>query len=200
MGKSRIAAELFAARGAEGTGQFTGHVIGEVVDLASLGHERFSAAGSPAALSPAGAAGRFWFDDLDLALTDASRAHGSASALERALFHLINQVQSGGGALLLSARSAPALWPVALPDLQTRLRAALVLRIDPPDDAALSAHLQHCFEARGLRAAPALTEDILMLSHRSFAGIAAAAETLDRAALREKRAVSRAMATRLLTF
>ena len=49
-------------------------------------------------------------------------APGEALA-ERALFHLLNLARDHSRSVLLTGREAPAAWPVALPDLATRLRA-----------------------------------------------------------------------------
>lgn len=173
-----------------------------------IGRERFSGAvalsaellggGGPAArLSPAGAAGRFWFDDLDVAHRRA-RSAGTAQLLETALFHLINELAVGGGRLLISAGEAPAHWPVALPDLRTRLNTALVLWIGPPDDALLGAYLERRLAERGLAAGARVTEFLLARIGRDFASLEAATEALDRAALRERRCVTRDFAARVL--
>ena len=45
------------------------------------------------------------------------------AADERALFHLINLAREENAYLLFTARTAPATWPVAIPDLISRLRA-----------------------------------------------------------------------------
>ena len=44
---------------------------------------------------------------------------------EPALFHLINAVRASGSHLLLTARRFPAAWGVKLPDLASRLKAAM---------------------------------------------------------------------------
>ena len=60
---------------------------------------------------------------------------------ERALFHLLNLVGEHNGALLLSARRAPDLWGLAIPDLLSRLRRAESVAITAPDDALVRAVL-----------------------------------------------------------
>lgn len=69
---------------------------------------------------------------------------------DETLFHLINLAQSGGGALLLIAREAPALWATTVPDLRSRLDALRVVSILEPDDAVLAAMLKRAFEARSM--------------------------------------------------
>ena len=50
------------------------------------------------------------------------------------LFNAWNRQQESGAALLLVSRWRPADWNIALPDLRSRLGAALLLEIAPPDD------------------------------------------------------------------
>jgi chromosomal replication initiation ATPase DnaA len=69
---------------------------------------------------------------------------------EESLFHLFNLAQSGGGALLIVARSAPASWAVALPDLRSRLASALSVAVEAPDDAVLAAILKSRFAERSI--------------------------------------------------
>lgn len=154
---------------------------------------------SPAALSPDGAAGRFWFDDVDAAHRAAfAESPAAAARLESALFHLINQLTVGGGKLLLGAQEPPALWPVALPDLRTRLGAALALWIDPPEDALLAAYMERRFQERGLSVSASVGDYLLLRLERSFAAIESATEALDKAALKEHRRITREFAARIL--
>ena len=57
-------------------------------------------------------------------------------------------------ALLLTARTAPGRWPLALPDLASRLQATAVAALAPPDDALLAAVLVKLFADRQLVVAP----------------------------------------------
>ncbi|MET0238445.1 MAG: chromosomal replication initiator DnaA [Sphingobium sp.] len=72
---------------------------------------------------------------LDLAevVDDADQAD------EAALFHRWNAVRERGGRLLLIAGEAPPRWAIALPDLRSRLSAAGIARIAPPDEAMVEA-------------------------------------------------------------
>jgi chromosomal replication initiation ATPase DnaA len=54
---------------------------------------------------------------------------------ERALFAALEE----GAPLLLTGRAAPALWPVQLPDLASRLRALVAFELGAPDEALLLA-------------------------------------------------------------
>src|SRR3954462_12945486 len=58
---------------------------------------------------------------------------------EIALFHLLNLGREEKAHLLLTARTPLSAWPIALPDLRSRLRALPVVAVAPPDDALLRA-------------------------------------------------------------
>ena len=136
------------------------------------------------------AQGRAVVEDMD-------RAAGEPEA-ERALFHLHNLLQSGGGRLLLTARARPARWPVALPDLRSRVAGMAVTELAPPDDALLSAVLVKLFADRQIAVAPPVVAYLAARIDRAFAAAHDIVERLDRAALSEGRPVTRALAARLL--
>lgn len=69
---------------------------------------------------------------------------------ETALFHRWNSAREAGERLLLVAAEAPPIWAITLPDLRSRLSAAGVARIGPPDEAMVEAMI-----AQGLAAAGA---------------------------------------------
>jgi len=122
----------------------------------------------------------------------------SAELDERALFHLLNLVREEDGYLLLTARSAPATWGVALPDLVSRLRALPVVTVSAPDDALLRAVMVKLFADRQLSVDENLIAYLATRIERSFAAAREAVAQLDREALRQKRGVTRALAAELL--
>jgi chromosomal replication initiation ATPase DnaA len=124
----------------------------------------------------------------------------SADALpdEAALFHLINLCAEARVPLLLAGREAPARWPVALPDLASRLRATTAVGVKPPSDALLAALLAKHFADRQLRTEPGLHAWLLARLPREAAAMAAAAERLDAAALAAGGALTIALARRSL--
>jgi len=122
----------------------------------------------------------------------------SAELDERALFHLLNLVREEDGYLLLTARSAPATWGVALPDLASRLRALPVVTVSAPDDALLRAVMVKLFADRQLSVDESLIAYLATRIERSFAAAREAVAQLDREALRQKRGVTRALAAELL--
>ena len=117
---------------------------------------------------------------------------------ERALFHLLNLVREEEAFLLITAQTAPARWPVALPDLASRLRAVPTVALNAPDDALLRAVLVKLFADRQLDVDMSLVSYLATRIERSFAAARAAVEALDREALRMRRPVTRALAAELL--
>jgi chromosomal replication initiation ATPase DnaA len=117
---------------------------------------------------------------------------------ERALFHLLNLVREEDGYLLLTARTPPATWGVALPDLASRLRAVPVVTVSAPDDALLRAVMVKLFADRQLAVDETLIAYLATRIERSFAVARETVERLDREALRQKRGVTRALAAELL--
>jgi chromosomal replication initiation ATPase DnaA len=67
------------------------------------------------------------------------------------LFHLINMAGQTGGGLMATGRTPPSGWPVALPDLRSRLNAMPVAQILEPDDAILEKMLRKFFRERNIK-------------------------------------------------
>ena len=122
----------------------------------------------------------------------------SAPLDERALFHLLNLVREEDAFLLLTARAAPASWPVALPDLASRLRAMPVVTLSAPDDALLRAVLVKLFADRQLDVGERLIGYLSKRIERSFAAARETVALIDREALRQQRPVNRSFAVETL--
>lgn len=119
-------------------------------------------------------------------------------AAEAALFHLHNHVLAGGGRLLMTARLAPADWPLALPDLASRVMATAIARIDQPDDALIAALLTKLFADRQLSPAPDLLPYLVARLERTFPAVQAVVAALDAAGLAERREIGRSLAREIL--
>ena len=137
----------------------------------------------------------------EAALVDPMELEGRPVLLDRApeaddetLFHLLNLAQSRGGALLLVSRKSPALWPVKLPDLQSRLNAIRTVVIEEPDEAVLAAMLERAFERRSIRPQPDVIPYLVRRIERSAQAAEKAVERLD--ALH--RPVTRRLAARMM--
>ncbi len=116
---------------------------------------------------------------------------------DAALFHLLNLAREDRAYVLITARTAPATWRTALPDLASRLRALPVVALEAPDDALLRAVIVKLFADRQLSVDEALVSFLGSRIERSVAAARVAVAALDREALRLKRPVTRALAGEL---
>ncbi|RME14364.1 MAG: chromosomal replication initiator DnaA [Alphaproteobacteria bacterium] len=137
------------------------------------------------------------FEGQNVALEDAEAIAGTP-ALEEAAFHLHNAVLNGGGALLVTARRAPARWPLALPDLASRMQGMPVVAITPPDEALLAAVLVKLFADRQIDPPESLIRYLVARIDRSFDAARAVVAALDAAALAEGRPLGIGLARDLL--
>ena len=131
-----------------------------------------------------------WFaaSGLGDALDDAD------SLLEDAVFHRWNRAQAEGRPLLIVSNRAPGTWAVALPDLASRLGAALMIEIGAPDDDLLRALVEAHAARRGLALGDAVLAYVLPRLERSHAAAEALVETIDRLSLERKAAVTISLA------
>jgi len=117
---------------------------------------------------------------------------------ERALFHLLNLAREEEAYLLLTARLAPPVMAVAIPDLASRLRALPVVTLAAPDDALLHALIVKLAADRQLTLDADLVRYVAARIERSFAAARRAVALLDEEAMRQKRPVTRVLASELL--
>jgi len=118
-------------------------------------------------------------------------------ASEEALFHLINRAPLPGGGLLLTARTRPTGWTIALPDLRSRLNALFVAEIEEPDDAVLEGLLRQFFKARNIRPGAEVYAYLLRRIERSAVTAREVVTRLDEAP-DELKPVSRVLARQIL--
>jgi len=122
-------------------------------------------------------------------------AHDDADATpEDALFHRWNRAQAEGRPLLIVSNRGPGAWPVALPDLASRLGAALMIEIGAPDDDLLRALVESHAARRGLALGEGVMAYIMPRLERSHAAAEALVETIDRLSLERKAAVTISLA------
>ncbi len=108
-----------------------------------------------------------------------------AQALDEAeLFHRWNRAQEQGTALLIVGGEPP--WDIALPDLKSRLGAALQLEIGQPDDAMAEDLLVSLAGQRGLALGADAMQYLVARSDRSFADLEKLVEAIDRLSLERK--------------
>ncbi len=137
-------------------------------------------------------------DPAELAAGRAVAIDEAEAAPERALLHLYNCCRERGTGLLIVARRPPAAWPIALPDLGSRLRASPAVAIGAPDDALLAAVLVKHFADRQLHPAPEIIAFLVPRMERSFAAAAALVDRIDGLSLGVKRPVTLPLARRAL--
>ncbi|CAH1669848.1 MULTISPECIES: hypothetical protein [unclassified Chelatococcus] len=116
---------------------------------------------------------------------------------EHALFHLLNVMRTRGHALL-TARSLPGAWGLAVPDLLSRLRLATLAEMGSPDDALLRAVLVKLIVDRQLIVDAGVIETLLTRMERSFAAAQKIVAALDHEALSRGRRITRVMANAVL--
>ena len=119
-------------------------------------------------------------------------------AAEEAMFHLHNHLRHTGGSLLMTAQTPPSRWPIALPDLASRMQATTLTRIEDPDDALLQALIMKLFADRQIMPKPALVQYLTTRIERSFAAASAIVAELDAVALAQGRKINKALAAELL--
>lgn len=103
---------------------------------------------------------------------------------ETELFHRWNRAQEAGTALLLVGGEPP--WKIALPDLRSRLGAALQLEIGALDDAMAEDLLHALAEQRGLALGAEAAAYIVPRAGRSFADLEKLVAEIDRISLERK--------------
>jgi chromosomal replication initiation ATPase DnaA len=103
---------------------------------------------------------------------------------EAEVFHAWNRAQESGAPLLLISDTAD--WVVSLPDLRSRLSAALHLAISEPDDALLSALLELHAARRRLVLGDSAATYLVPRIERSYAAAERIVAEIDRISLERK--------------
>jgi chromosomal replication initiation ATPase DnaA len=141
------------------------------------------------------------FHGMEVALADPLELEGRRLLLDAAetvddetLFHLLNLAQAPDGAVLLVSRDPPGSWPVALPDLRSRLNGLLVLGLQPPDDTVLAAMFRARFAERSLQPADDVIDYLIRRVDRSADSVEQIVDLLDQA----HAPVTRVLARRVL--
>lgn len=107
---------------------------------------------------------------------------------ETELFHRWNRAQEGTTPLLLVCAAGEAGWQIALPDLASRLGAALHLEISAPDDAMLGELIALHAEQRGLILGEDAAAYLVPRCERSHMGVERLVATIDRLSMERKQA------------
>ena len=112
---------------------------------------------------------------------------------EAELFHRWNRVQESGRPLLIVANTSDGGWNIALPDLASRMAAALHLEIGEPDDAMMAELIAIHSEMLGLALAPDAASYLVPRVERSHLEVERLVGTIDRLSLERKQAPSLAI-------
>lgn len=104
-----------------------------------------------------------------------------AFAEPTALFHLLNAAAESGAKVLLAGRTPPARWPVALPDLASRLRSITAVEITRSEETLLRALLAKLCADRALTIPAAMQDRLLQYLPRTPAALREAVARLDAA-------------------
>ena len=159
--------------------------------LASIWQQKSNAisiiptSGSDAAF--AAAIGPVLFEDVDRHPFD-----------ETTLFHVINSVREHGHTLLMTTRQWPMSWPVSLPDLRSRIKAATMVEIGEPDDELLAQVLVKLFSDRQLTVDDKIIAYIVARMERSLDSAQNIVEQMDHMALARGIRISRSLASEVL--
>ena len=121
-----------------------------------------------------------------LALDDVDAVLGQIE-WERALFTLVREAAERGGALVMAARSPPALIGWALADLGSRCAAAAVLPLRPLDEAEQQEALRLRARLRGLELPEETSRWLQRRYPRDMHRLYELLDTLDEAALAAQR-------------
>jgi chromosomal replication initiation ATPase DnaA len=114
------------------------------------------------------------------------------------LFHVINSVRENGSSLMMTTRLWPMSWPVALPDLLSRLKAATVVEIGEPDGELLSQVIVKLFADRQLYIDDKLVLYIVSRMERSLNAAQTIVGRLDRLALARGTRITRVLVAEVL--
>ncbi len=131
-----------------------------------------------------------------IAVEDVDRAVPSRTR-DLALFALLEEA-SAERALLLTGRSPPTQWPVALPDLASRFAALLAFPLWEPDEALLRALAHKLFADRQLRVPEAVVDRMLHFLERSPEAVRDFIALADARALAEGRPITLGLIRELL--
>jgi DnaA-homolog protein len=125
--------------------------------------------------------------DLDLVCLDDIHRVCADPAWEMELFRLFNQLRESGSQLIVSADRPPAVLPVSLADLSSRLKWGLCCQLNPLDDEGRAQLLTESARRRGLVLPGETTRYILSRMTRDTASLLELMDRLDLASLAAQR-------------
>lgn len=127
------------------------------------------------------------WEALDLVAIDDVQLVARDRAWEEALFALFNLARDRGSRLLFSADRGPAVLPLDLPDLRTRLAWGLTLSVQPLDDDGRLALLHALASRHALTLDDGVARYLLERTSRQPMDLVDTISRLDRASLSAQR-------------
>ncbi|WP_455480234.1 DnaA regulatory inactivator HdaA [Bartonella sp. B12(2025)] len=124
---------------------------------------------------------------------------------ETGLFHLINSVKQANldarqATLLITARTVPSTWNLKLNDLKSRLNSVMLVAINQPDDALLTAVAFKLFSDRQIIVHPDTVYYLVSRCERSLFSLKRVIDSVDRLALQRKSKITRAVISEVLNM
>lgn len=117
---------------------------------------------------------------------------------EESLFHIYNDLASRDGHMLITSTVSPVEWPIKLADLASRVKAAPAAEIRQPEDDLIKAVMVKLFSDRQVRVESGVIDYVSKRMERSLDAARQFVEAADKAALVEKKAITLAIARRVL--
>jgi chromosomal replication initiation ATPase DnaA len=121
-----------------------------------------------------------------------------SSLEEQALFHLLNLAREERASLVVTSRTPPAQWKVALPDLRSRLRGGFTVVLGPPDDELLRGVLVKHFADRQIAADEAIISYMMSRMERSLEAARRLVAEIDARSLADRQEVTRSLVATVL--
>jgi chromosomal replication initiation ATPase DnaA len=134
-----------------------------------------------------------------VALDDADQVTGQIGR-ERALLHLYNLAMQNKQTFLMTASSYPQQWGLLLPDLASRLRAAVVIEIAQPDEELMRQLYLKLFADRQLQVSAPVIDWLLARMERSAVTAQQIVAAIDQTALQLQKPITVWLARRALGF
>ncbi|WP_455482573.1 DnaA regulatory inactivator HdaA [Bartonella sp. B35(2025)] len=124
---------------------------------------------------------------------------------ETELFHFINSIKQANlnvcqATLLITARTVPSTWNLKLSDLKSRLNSVMLVTIDQPDDALLTAIAFKLFSDKQITVHPDAIYYLVNRCERSLFSLKRIIDSVDQLALQRKSKITRAVIGEVLNM
>ncbi len=127
---------------------------------------------------------------IDIVCIDDIEVVADNSEWEVAIFHLLNQIRSSGGRVVLAGRQGPGYSGIVLPDLQSRLAWGEVYGLKVLTDIDKKVVLQKYALTHGVELADEVIHYLLRHGRRDLKYLIETTEALQQAAFASKRAAT----------